>query len=195
MQKLKLKSIYKFRKSCSSSHTEHNKIGFAIFGFFYDFIWIYKLQAQHKRKRRIFFHNHPWKVFDFTKLPSLLTSRPSSTKTFTEVPSAAGEARRRRYGARAGKQVPWGCDWPHLWPNGSGSLAGAVAGEWWRRGRGSTAATAQNPAKGKAWLSNVRHGYPPCDLVKALEGLAGLGSKRRVELGGGAKPRAHLQLL
>jgi hypothetical protein len=26
------------RESCSSSYTEHNKIKFAIFGFFYDFI-------------------------------------------------------------------------------------------------------------------------------------------------------------
>jgi hypothetical protein len=40
MQKLKLKSIYMFCESCSSSHTEHSKIGFAIFGFVYDFILI-----------------------------------------------------------------------------------------------------------------------------------------------------------
>jgi hypothetical protein len=37
-QKLELKSIYMLRESCSSGHTEHKKIGFAIFGFFYDFI-------------------------------------------------------------------------------------------------------------------------------------------------------------
>jgi hypothetical protein len=36
-QKLKLKSIYMLCKSGSSSHTEHNKIGFAIFGFFLRF--------------------------------------------------------------------------------------------------------------------------------------------------------------
>jgi hypothetical protein len=40
MQKLELKSIYVLCRNCSSSHTEHNKIGFAIFGFFYDFISI-----------------------------------------------------------------------------------------------------------------------------------------------------------
>jgi hypothetical protein len=40
MQKLKLKSIYKLCKSCSSRHIEHKKIGFAIFGFFYDLIQI-----------------------------------------------------------------------------------------------------------------------------------------------------------
>jgi hypothetical protein len=35
--KLKLKSIYIFGESCSSCYTEHSKIGFSIFGFFYDF--------------------------------------------------------------------------------------------------------------------------------------------------------------
>jgi hypothetical protein len=37
-QKVKPKSIYMLFKSGSSSYTEYNKIGFAIFGFFYDFI-------------------------------------------------------------------------------------------------------------------------------------------------------------
>jgi hypothetical protein len=40
MQKLELKSIYMFCRNCSSSHTDPNKIGFVIFGFFYDFISI-----------------------------------------------------------------------------------------------------------------------------------------------------------
>jgi hypothetical protein len=46
MQKLELKSIYKFCKSGSSSHTEHNKIGFVILDFstiLYDFS-----KVQHK---------------------------------------------------------------------------------------------------------------------------------------------------
>jgi hypothetical protein len=46
MQKLKLKTIYMFCKSCSSSDIEHNKIGFVIIGFFYDFIWILKVAAK-----------------------------------------------------------------------------------------------------------------------------------------------------
>jgi hypothetical protein len=33
-------------KSCSSSYTEHNKIGFAIFGFFCDFIRFFKVAAK-----------------------------------------------------------------------------------------------------------------------------------------------------
>jgi hypothetical protein len=38
MQKLELKSIYMLCRNCSPSHTKHNRIGFAFFGFFYDFI-------------------------------------------------------------------------------------------------------------------------------------------------------------
>jgi hypothetical protein len=46
MQKLKLKSIYMLCRNCSSSHTEHNKIGFAIFGITYDFICILQVVAE-----------------------------------------------------------------------------------------------------------------------------------------------------
>jgi hypothetical protein len=42
MQKLKLKSICMFCRSCTS-HTGHNKIGFANFGFFYDVISILQI--------------------------------------------------------------------------------------------------------------------------------------------------------
>jgi hypothetical protein len=38
MQKLEPKSIYILCRIISSSYAEHNKIGFAIYGFFYDFI-------------------------------------------------------------------------------------------------------------------------------------------------------------
>jgi hypothetical protein len=38
MQNVELNGIYIHCRFCSSSYTEHNKIGFAIFGFLYDFI-------------------------------------------------------------------------------------------------------------------------------------------------------------
>jgi hypothetical protein len=52
MQKLKLKSIYMFGENGSSSHTEHNTIGFVIFGFstiLYDFF-----KVQHKGSKSDF---------------------------------------------------------------------------------------------------------------------------------------------
>jgi hypothetical protein len=101
-----------------------------------------KFQAQHKRKGRIFFHNHPWKVLDFTKLPSFLRTRPSSTKTFTEVPSATGEARRRRCGpglANKYHRVVIGLTRDLVamaaWPERSPASGGGGAGAAWPRRR------------------------------------------------------------
>jgi hypothetical protein len=54
-QKLKLKSIHIFGQSCSPCYTKHSKIGFAIFGFFYDFYS--NLQGAgliHKTKKNLF---------------------------------------------------------------------------------------------------------------------------------------------
>jgi hypothetical protein len=51
MQKLELKSIYMLSRNCSPSHTEHNKIGLEIFGFFYDFIFI--LQVATKTQKEV----------------------------------------------------------------------------------------------------------------------------------------------
>jgi hypothetical protein len=51
MQNLELKSIYMLCRNCSSRYTKHHKIGFAIFGFFYDFIL--NLQVTTKTHQRV----------------------------------------------------------------------------------------------------------------------------------------------
>jgi hypothetical protein len=54
-QKLTPKSIYMLCKSCRSSHTDHSEIGFAIFGFFFDFIRILQGAAEtHQRVKKHF---------------------------------------------------------------------------------------------------------------------------------------------
>jgi hypothetical protein len=63
MQKLKLKSINKFCKSCSSSHKKHSKIGFAIFGFSYDFIWILQGAVKTLKRGKIIFTHRPLERF------------------------------------------------------------------------------------------------------------------------------------
>jgi hypothetical protein len=40
------------RKSCRSSHTEHNKIRFAIFVFFYNFIWFLQASGTTQKGRK-----------------------------------------------------------------------------------------------------------------------------------------------
>jgi hypothetical protein len=67
MQKLKLKSRYKFCESGNSSHTKHSKIGFAIFGFFCDFIWILQVAAKTlKGVKKPFCEQAPGKIEKLT---------------------------------------------------------------------------------------------------------------------------------
>jgi hypothetical protein len=47
-------------ESCSSSYTEHNKIGIAIFGYFYDFILNLQIAANTHKGSRIYMHSGPW---------------------------------------------------------------------------------------------------------------------------------------
>jgi hypothetical protein len=49
------------QKSCSSSYIEHNKIEFAIFGFFYDFILNLKVAAITHKGGKNHFACGPWK--------------------------------------------------------------------------------------------------------------------------------------
>jgi hypothetical protein len=54
-------------ESCSSSYTKHNKIGFAIFGFFCDLIWILQDPARTLKGVRITFRDGPWKDLEVQK--------------------------------------------------------------------------------------------------------------------------------
>jgi hypothetical protein len=54
MQKLRLKSIYMLCRNCSPSHTEHRKIGFAIFGFLYYFILNLQVTGPNSQTGRIY---------------------------------------------------------------------------------------------------------------------------------------------
>jgi hypothetical protein len=46
-----------FGESCSSWYTEHNKIGLAIFGFFYGLLWILQVAVKAHKRGRSFFAN------------------------------------------------------------------------------------------------------------------------------------------
>jgi hypothetical protein len=62
MQKLELKSIYILCKNCSSFNKEHNKIGSAIFGFFYDLIMNLQVTGHRGKNTRIYLLSRPWKI-------------------------------------------------------------------------------------------------------------------------------------
>jgi hypothetical protein len=73
---------------------------------------------------------------------------------------------------------------------GGGSSAGVVADERRRRYRGSTAAAARSPARGKARLSNAQRTELQCDQGEVLRVPNGLESRRRHELGEGCPAAA-----
>jgi hypothetical protein len=109
MQKQELKSIYILCKRCRSSDTEHGKIGFAIFGFFCDFIRILQGAAETHKGGKILItfrpledlkaHNHtpglrqgPWKFLG----PCNAVLKPGRRRNPPDSGEAAvGEVRRR----------------------------------------------------------------------------------------------------
>jgi hypothetical protein len=72
--------MYIFGESCSSCYTEHRKIEFAIFGFFYDFILNLQVAAKTHQRGRIFLALGSLELFNITTLPSILAARPPNPK-------------------------------------------------------------------------------------------------------------------
>jgi hypothetical protein len=146
MWKLKLKSIYKHCKSCSSSHTEHSKIGFAIFWFFYDLIWVLQVTGPKGEKLQNLLLLWPLESLKLHTY-ALQSSRkdPGGFWASQPYPPAAGQARRRRGRAGGGEQARGMIDWAHMWTirGGSSTREDPVDGRW--RDRDGAAAAAWIP--------------------------------------------------
>jgi hypothetical protein len=82
-------------ESCSSGYTEYNKIRFAIFGFYCDFIRFSKSQLKHA-KENLFYEWTPGNIRRFTTMPSLCAQTPEK-KTCEAIRSLClrGDAARR----------------------------------------------------------------------------------------------------
>jgi hypothetical protein len=93
-KKLYLKSIYIFGKSCSSCYTEHNKIEFAIFGFFCDLLWILQGAAETLKRGRNLFASRPLERSKVSQPYPWVASRPLEVPgTLQCGPWAKGAAR------------------------------------------------------------------------------------------------------
>jgi hypothetical protein len=80
-------------RKCSSSHTEHNKTRFAIFGFFCDLICILQVAAETQQGVRIILRRNPWNFLSLTKLPLPLAHRTlQKRKRCTGAPAAQGSS-------------------------------------------------------------------------------------------------------
>jgi hypothetical protein len=103
MHKLELKSIYKFCKSGSSSHTEHIKIRFSIFGFFYDFILILQGSARTLKRVKNHFAKRPLESLEGSQICPQFAHRPFErilTKQLGSQAWGAAEEAEFRRGAR-----------------------------------------------------------------------------------------------
>jgi hypothetical protein len=100
MQKLELKSIYMLCQNYSPSHTEHRKIGFAILGFFYDFLWILQGAAQTHKGVKILFASRPLEHLKIHRYALRLRKRPWNYLGPCNVVLGMGAAEDRRIPAR-----------------------------------------------------------------------------------------------
>jgi hypothetical protein len=68
-----------FGRNCSSSLTENNKIGFEIFGFFCDLIWILQDPAKTLKRGKNHFAKRALERLGFTPRSSVCTKHPGIT--------------------------------------------------------------------------------------------------------------------
>jgi hypothetical protein len=105
MQKLSGTSSGKNNKSCRIFHLQSNKIGFAFFQFYYDFIWILQDSTKQQYYLRITFAAGSWKVLDSYKYA------PGSRKTPWKLLIPCNVVLRAAAGA--GGEIP-ASSWPDL---------------------------------------------------------------------------------
>jgi hypothetical protein len=80
-----------FCRSCSSSYTEHNKIGFARFGFFCELIWILQVAAKDtQRGKKPFCGQAPGKIELFIVMPLICAKAPRINWDLAMWPSGLG---------------------------------------------------------------------------------------------------------
>jgi hypothetical protein len=104
-----------FRESCSASYTEHNKIGFASFGFFYDFIRFFRAAAKTQHRVKNHFAIRPLENFGCLQL----------CPWFMITPLERNQSKQCSPGARGRRGQP-----------DSGDLAGGLGrGSSWGRSR------------------------------------------------------------
>jgi hypothetical protein len=141
MQKLELKSIYILCRNCSSSYTERNKIGFEIFGFFYDFILNLQITGSRGKSWKNLLALGPLELSKpYKQTLGFYTQTLENNSPSQSYPPAAEQARRRRGWAGGGKQVRGMSDWTHVWPIRGGGSSGEGVRRWpmakqWQHGR------------------------------------------------------------
>jgi hypothetical protein len=83
-------------RNCKSSHTEHNKIGFAIFGFFYELIWNLQVTGSLHKTGKNLIALSPLELLNLHNYAlAFNTQAPGANSPSQLYPPAAEQARRR----------------------------------------------------------------------------------------------------
>jgi hypothetical protein len=180
MRKLSGKSIDKLYQSYSVCYHESNKIEFAFFWFFYDFLCILQDSAEHKYYLRNYFACRPLESFDSLQICPYFSQRLLGKNFASQLspwpwPAAdrpkSGEPVARVAGEKTGK-------WPGAhhasvwgWRRGGDGI-----GEWARRRRSLVAAGARLRRTGGLGLVSKRAGSLEEVLGEVLEAFSGDGN-------------------
>jgi hypothetical protein len=167
MLKISRNRLGEYNKSCSTTHQESRKIGFAFFWFSYDFLENLQDSAIWMYYWRCIFTQGPLEFFRVSQNYPSFALRPSGgLKSSHSCPPAAGWARRRRTAVGGGKHTAWGCDWAHHTSIDGSVPTGDDPGKRWWRGRGGAPATARVPARLGAGKLNAQPWELKGDLRK-----------------------------
>jgi hypothetical protein len=136
------------RGRCSYSHTEHNKIGFAIFGFFYELIWNLQVTGPiNKTGMNLIALSSLGLLYLHKYALTFNTKAPGENSPSQLYPPTAEQARRRRGRARGRKQA-WGMiDSTHKGLLRGGDSVGERSGDDRRRSSDGAIAATRIPGK------------------------------------------------
>jgi hypothetical protein len=140
-----------FRESCNSSYTEHNKIGFAIFGFFCDFIQFFKVAASTNKRGKIHFARRPQEVLKTLQISPYFAKNSRERKWALQLSPHAqprrSPAQFRRCAAELSREMAREGSVEYLGRRGVTCLTGKGSGDGRQRCSAPAAAAAPAPAR------------------------------------------------
>jgi hypothetical protein len=135
-------------KSGSSSYTEHNKIGFSSFGFFYKLIWNLQGTGSNNKTRKNLIAPSPLGLLNLHKYAlAFNTQAPGENPPSQLYPPTTQQARRRRGRVGGRKQARGMVDLTHKGLIRGGGSGGERSDDDRRRSSDGVAAAARIPGK------------------------------------------------
>jgi hypothetical protein len=133
-------------KSSSSSYTEHNKIGFSIFGFFYELIWNLQVTGSIHKIGKNLIALSPFELLNFHNHALAFSTQALGANSPSQLYRPAEEQAHQRRGRAEGRKQAWGMiDLTHKGLIRGGGSGGERSGDDRRRSSDGAAAAARIP--------------------------------------------------